>query len=75
VNVDGKFITRCTKIDRQQMLRPIYRCLMLMMVDGLFFLTLLIWILCHMHHGYILTLMHMCMQIEREAPVKCVIGI
>jgi hypothetical protein len=40
-----------------------------------YFLTLLTWIFCHMHHGYILTLMHMCMQIGREALAKCVIGI
>jgi hypothetical protein len=41
----------------------------------LLFLTLLICISCHMHHGYYITLMHLCMQIESEISSKCVIGI
>jgi hypothetical protein len=41
----------------------------------LLFLTLLTFIACHMHHGYYITLMHLCMQIENEISSKCVIGI
>jgi hypothetical protein len=41
----------------------------------LLFLTLLICISCHMHRGYYITLMHLCMQIESEISLKCVIGI
>jgi hypothetical protein len=41
----------------------------------LLFLTLLICISCHMHHGYYITLMHLCMQIESKISSKSVIGI
>jgi hypothetical protein len=41
----------------------------------LLFLTLLICISCHMHHGYYITFMHLCMQIESEVSSKCVLGI
>jgi hypothetical protein len=38
-------------------------------------LTFLICITCHMHHGFYITLVHLCMQIESEISSKCVIGI
>jgi hypothetical protein len=41
----------------------------------LLFLTLLIFISCHMYHGLYITLMHLCMQFESEKTSKCVIGI
>jgi hypothetical protein len=41
----------------------------------LLFLTSLICISCHMHHGLFITLMHLCIQFESEKSSKCAIGI